>query len=251
MSTSSPVIHVAGFDVDVVRKDVKNLHLGVYPPFGRVRVAAPPALDDEAVRLAVISRLSWIRKQRKQLQSQPRQTERDVVDGETHYAWGRKYRLRIVEDGARERVTFKGDARLELHVPKGADRGARERRLTEWYRDQLKAAIPGLVNSWAPVLAVDEPSWAVRRMKTKWGTCKPDQAKIWLNLELAKKSPECLEYIVVHEMVHLLERNHTERFYDLMNRFMPHWRLRREELNGAPLAQEDWAHEPSRSRAAA
>jgi len=115
------------------------------------------------------------------------------------------------------------------------------RRYRAWYRSELKTVIPELLSAWAPVLGVGEPLWAVRRMKTKWGTCKPDQAKIWLNLELAKKPPECLEYIVVHEMVHLLERNHTERFYTLMDRFMPRWRARREELNSAPLANEEWA----------
>ena len=222
MSINSPVVSVAGVDVAVVRKDIKNLHLGVYPPFGRIRVAVSPSLDDDAVRLAVVSRLTWIRKQRKQLQSQARQTRRQMVDGETHYAWDRKYRLRVIEDGGRQPVSFKGTARLELHVPTGADREVRERRLAAWYRCELKVAIPKLVSAWAPVLGVDEPLWAVRRMKTKWGTCKPDQAKIWLNLELAKKPPECLEYIVVHEMVHLLERNHTERFYTLMEHFMPH-----------------------------
>jgi predicted metal-dependent hydrolase len=239
MSTSSPVIRVAGFDVDVVRKDIKNLHLGVYPPFGRVRVAVPPALDDDAVRLAVISRLPWIQKQRKQLQSQARQGKREMVDGETHYAWGRKYRLRVIEDGAGQRVTFKG-GRLELHVSERAGQDTRERHLSTWYRDELKAAIPDLISTWAPILGVDEPAWTVRRMKTKWGGCKPDQAKIWLNLELAKKAPQCLEYVVVHEMVHLLERNHTERFYSLLNRFMPQWGMHREELNRAPLADEDW-----------
>jgi predicted metal-dependent hydrolase len=240
MSTSSPVIHVAGFDVNIVRKNIKNLHLAVYPPFGRVRVAVPPALDDEAVRLAVVSRLAWIRKQRKQIQSQARQTERDMVEGETHYVWGRKHRLRIVEDGARQRAIFKGDARLELHVSRGADRDARQRRLAAWYRDELKAAIPALISQWAPMLGVEEPDWGVRRMKTKWGTCKPDQRKIWLNLELAKKAPECLEFIVVHEMTHLLERNHTERFFDLMNKHLPQWRMLRDELNGLPLADEEW-----------
>jgi predicted metal-dependent hydrolase len=239
MSTNSPVIRVADLDVDVVRKDIKNLHLGVYPPFGRVRVAAPSALDDEAVRLAVVARLPWIRKRRKQMQTQERQTRREMVDGETHYSWGRKYRLHVVEDGARERVTFKG-GQLELHVSPNADKASRERRLAAWYRNELKARIPDMIHTWAPILGVDEPLWAVRRMKTKWGTCKPEQGKIWLNLELAKKSPECLEYIVVHEMVHLIERNHTDRFYELMNRFMPHWRLSREVLNRTALADEDW-----------
>jgi predicted metal-dependent hydrolase len=212
----------------------------VYPPFGRVRVAAPPALDDDAVRLAVVARLPWIRKQRQQMLSQPRQSTREMVDGESHYAWGRLYRLRIVEDGARQKLSLKGDARLQLHVPAGADRDARERRLASWYRDELKAAVPSLITKWAPILGVNEPNWTIRRMKTKWGTCKPDQVRIWLNLELAKKAPECLEYIVVHEMTHLLERNHTERFYDLMNKLMPQWRSHREVLNRAPLADEDW-----------
>lgn len=239
MPTSSPVIHVADFDVDVIRKEIKNLHVGVYPPFGRVRVAAPEAMDDEAVRLAVVSRLAWIRRKRKQIKAQARQSRREMVDGEAHYVWGRRHRLRVVEDGARRRVELKGDW-LELHVPEGADRDARERRLTAWYREQLKVEIPPIIDEWAPVLDVPAPEWAVKRMKTKWGTCKVDQRRIWLNLELVKKPPECLEYIVVHEMLHLLERNHTDRFYVLQDRFLPSWRSRREVLNNAPLADEEW-----------
>lgn len=241
MSTKTPVIQVADFDVDIVRKEIKNLHIGVYPPFGRVRVAAPTSLKDEAIRLAVISRLAWIRKKRKQIVEQARQSRREMTDGETHYIWGRRYRLRVVEDGARRRVDVKENDWLELHVPNGADRDARARRLTEWYREQIKAEIPPVIQEWAPILGVSEPAWAVRRMRTKWGTCKPDQAKIWLNLELAKKPPECLEYIVVHEMIHLIERNHTDRFYALQDRFMPSWRSRREVLNREPLAEEEWA----------
>jgi predicted metal-dependent hydrolase len=239
MSTNSPVVHVADLEVDVIRKDIKNLHLGVYPPFGRVRVAAPASFDDEAVRLAVVSRLGWIRKKSKQIQDQARQSRREMIDGEAHYVWGRKYRLRIVEDGARGRVELKGEW-LHLYVPMGAERQARERRLTEWYREQLKTEISPVVERWAPVLGIPEPAWAVRRMKTKWGTCKPDQAKIWINLELAKKPHPCLEYIVVHEMIHLLERNHTDRFYVLQDRFLPSWKTLREVLNGEPLADENW-----------
>lgn len=242
MSIESPVIRIADIDVDVVRKDIKNLHIGVYPPFGRVRVAAPPPLNDEAIRLAVVSRLAWIRKKREQVKRQARQSRREMVDGEAHYAWGRKYRLRVVGDGARRRVELKGDW-LELHVPKGADRDSRERRLMAWYRDHLKAEIPPIIEKWAPILDVEEPTWMVRRMKTKWGTCMPDQAKIWLNLELAKKPPECLEYIIVHEMIHLLERHHTDRFYALQARFLPSWRTHREVLNDQPLAAEGWSHE--------
>ena len=154
---------------------------------------------------------------------------------------GSPYRLRVVEDGARRRVELKGDW-LELHVPGGADRDARERRLNRWTREQLKAEIPGIVKSGFPSRGRGA-AWAVKRMKTKWGTCNVDQKRIWLNLELAKKPPECLEYIVVHEMIHLLERNHTDRFYALQDRFMPDWRLRREVLNREPLAAEEWAVE--------
>ena len=243
MRTDTPVIHVADFDVDVVRKDIKNLHIGVYPPCGRVRVAAPAFLDDDAVRLAVVSRLAWIRRKRQQVKEQARQSRREMVDGEAHYVWGRGYRLRVVEDGARRRVELKGNGWLELHVPKGADRDARERRLTEWYREQIKAEIPSIIGKWLPALGVADPAWGVRRMKTKWGTCNPDRRKIWLNLELAKKPSECLEYVVVHEMIHLLERNHTPRFYELMDRFMPSWRRRRDALNREPLADEEWSRE--------
>jgi predicted metal-dependent hydrolase len=164
-----------------------------------------------------------------------------MVDGETHFVWGQRYRLRVVQDGARRRVDLNGSDWLTLHVPKGADRDARERRLMRWYREQLKAEIPAMVEKWAPRLDVPEPEWAVKRMKTKWGTCNPDAGRIWLNLELAKKPPECLEYIVVHEMIHLLERNHTDRFYNLQDHFLPKWRTHREVLNREPLADEDWS----------
>ena len=245
MSTRSPVIQVAGLDVDVVRKEIKNLHIGVYPPFGRVRVAAPTALDDEAVRLAVVSRLDWLRRKRRQISSQARQSRREMVDGETHYFWGRPYRLRVIEDGARRRVELAGRDWMQLHVAEGADRGARERRLTAWYREQIKPEIPALIGKWAPKLDVPEPEWRVKRMKTKWGTCNVDRQRIWLNLELVKKPPECLEYVVVHEMLHLLERNHTDRFYALQGRYLPSWRRRRDVLNGEPLADEEWIAGPN------
>jgi len=240
MTTDSPVIRVSDFEVDVVRKDIKNLHLAVYPPFGRVRVAAPHQLDDEAIRLAVVTRLSWVTKQRKKMRDQPRQTSREMINGETHYIWGRPYRLKLVEDGARLPVHLTASGLLELHVPAGADHEARARRLEAWYRRQLSAAIPEVVSKWASILEVDEPSWGIRKMKTKWGTCKRDQGRIWLNLELVQKSPTCLEYIVVHEMVHFLERNHSERFYSLMTTFMPKWMRVRETLNATLLGHQEW-----------
>lgn len=239
-SIDQPVISVSGLEVDVVRKDIKNLHVAVYPPFGRVRVAAPEALDQEAVRLAVVSRLPWIRKQRKQILDQERQSRREMVDGETHYVWGRKYRLRVIE--GRGPINLTPDGWLELPVQKRADRDARERKLDRWYREQMRDEIPNLISKWVPVLDVPEPDWHIRRMKTKWGTCKPDKQTIWLNSELAKKPHECLEYITVHEMIHLLERTHSERFYELQDRFLPAWRSQRETLNAYPLADENWTH---------
>ena len=240
MSTANDYLTVAGIGVDVVYKDIKNLHIGVYPPMGRVRVAAPERLDGEVIRLAVVQRLPWIKKQRDQLRRADRQSAREMVDGESHYAWGRRYRLRVVEDGARRKVTFKGGTRLELHVPAGAGLDARRRRLTAWYREELKARVPKIIEKWAPIVDVAAPTWGVKRMKTKWGTCNVEQRRIWVNLELVKKSPNCLEYIVVHEIVHLLERNHTDRFAELMDQFMPSWRTVRDELNGSTLADEEW-----------
>jgi predicted metal-dependent hydrolase len=163
-----------------------------------------------------------------------------MVDGETHYVWGHKYRLRILEGSPGKGVRTTPDGWLELGVRTGADRDSRERKLSRWYRQQLQDQLPGLIEEWVPVLGVEKPTWRLKRMKTKWGTCNPDKLIIWLNTELAKKPHECLEYIVVHEMIHLLERTHSDRFYELQNRFMPSWRGKRELLNELPLADEEW-----------
>lgn len=241
MSTRSPLIRVADFDVDVVRKDIKNLHVGVYPPFGRVRVATPPLLDDEAVRLAVIAKLPWIKKKRLQMQRQARQPQREMVEGETHYVWGRPFRLRLSERPSRNAVELRPDGRLVLHSPSGPDPDARLRRLNNWYRNQLRGEAAALLEEWAPRIGVSLPEWGIRRMKTKWGTCTRESGRIWINLELVQKDRRCLEFIIVHELVHLIEKNHTDRFFDLMTKFMPDWESRREELNSAPLAFQRWA----------
>jgi hypothetical protein len=174
------------------------------------------------------------------MREQLRQTRRDMVNGETHYLWGRPYRLRVIEDGTRPHVRIIAAGRVALHVPPEADRDARARRLDSWYRQQLTDAIPELISRWARILDVEQPTWAIRRMKTKWGTCDTERGQISLNLELAQKKPTCLEYIVVHEMVHLIERKHTERFYDLMTDAMPQWITRREELNRSMLGHQEW-----------
>lgn len=235
------MLQVRDLNIQVVRKAIKNLHVAVYPPDGHVRVAAPEHLDDEAVRLAVIDKLAWIHRQRRTLLGQPRQTKRDLIDGETHYVWGRRYRLRVEEHpNVRPNVELPNKSRLLLTIPPGTDRDAREKVLTEWYRRELKAAAEPIVSEWAEKLNVDLHDWRVRKMRTKWGSCNPDAGRIWLNIELAKKAPQSLQYVVVHELLHLIERPHSARFEQLLDTAMPNWRTHRAELYRLPLGHENW-----------
>jgi predicted metal-dependent hydrolase len=203
-------------------------------------VAAPLAVSDEAVRLAIISRFGWIKRQQAKFEAQPRQSKREMVSGESHYFWGHRYRLCVNEREGSAGVSVRNRSILDLNVPSGTSRDCREQVLYRWYREQLKAVVPALIEKWHTVLGVQKTEWGVKKMKTKWGTCNIEARRVWLNLELAKKSPECLEYIIVHELVHLLERHHNDRFTALMDKFMPGWRIRRDELNSAPLSHEDW-----------
>jgi predicted metal-dependent hydrolase len=230
---------VAGIDVDIVYKEIKNLHIGVYPPMGRVRVAAPETLDDDQVRLAVVHRLPWIKRQRDQLRAAQRQSIREMVTGESHYVWGSRYRLKVIERPGRGHIEVDGD-RLLLYIPDGASTDRRRELLDRWYRWQLRHAIPGLIAKWEPKIGVTVPKWSIRRMKTKWGSCNRETGHIWFNVELAKKHPENLEYLAVHEMTHLLQRGHGEHFTKLMDKFLPEWRSRRDRLNEAPLGHEQW-----------
>lgn len=240
MSTASAYLTVAGIGVDVVYKDIKNLHIGVYPPVGRVRVAAPRRLDDEQVRLALVQRLPWIKRQRERLQGAERQSPREMVTGESHYLWGGRYRLKVVGRAGRSHVELDG-GRLVLYVPEDSSAEQRRELLDRWYRERLREAVPGVIAKWEPKMGVKVPRWTIRRMKTKWGSCNRETGHIWFNIELAKKHPDSLEYIIVHEMTHLLERGHGKRFTKLMDGFMPDWRARRDQLNGAPLAHEEWS----------
>jgi len=237
--TETHQITVQSLTVDVVRKAIKNLHLGVYPPDGRVRVAAPLAVSDEAVRLAVIGKLDWIKRQQSSFRAQPRQGKREMVSGESHYFLGQRYRLRIVFSAGASKVVL-NKSRLELHMRPELAAEERERALQEWYRARLKELVPPLLDKWLPVLGVEPAGWGIRKMKTKWGSCNTEARRIWLNLELAKKPVQCLEYILVHELSHLLERRHNDRFRAVMDRVMPQWRLQREELSRAPLGYDDW-----------
>jgi predicted metal-dependent hydrolase len=240
MTTETRRIVVNGLPVHIVRKDIKNLHLGVYPPHGRVRVAAPLRVSDNAVRLAVISKLGWIKRQQARFDAQPRQSEREMVSGESHYFLGRRYRLRFIPSRGPAKVIVRRPGAMELHARADLTADQREKVLLSWYRERLKEMIPTLVEKWQNTIGIRAEQWAIRKMKTKWGACNAEAGRIWLNLELIKKPVQCLEYIVVHELVHLLERNHNERFNALMSEFLPQWRTLRAELNAAPLAHENW-----------
>jgi hypothetical protein len=243
MSTEQhQILEINDMQVDVFRKSIKNFHLSVYPPDGKVRVSAPLWLDDEAIRLAIISRLGWIRRQQARFAQQDRQSARDMVTGESHYVQGHRYRLDVIEHQGAPAVTIRNNTTLELRVRPGSDQQKREAVLAQWYRQQLRAHLPELIAKWEPIMGVEVAEWGIKKMKTRWGTCNIAARRIWVNLELAKKPVSCLEYIVVHEMVHLLERHHNDRFKAYMDQFLPQWRLHRDTLNQFPLAYEDWEY---------
>jgi predicted metal-dependent hydrolase len=232
-------LDLGSISVDVVRKDIKNIHLGVYPPAGKVRIAAPAWMELDAIRLFAINKLAWIRQQQKKLREQMRETPREYLERESHYVWGRRYLLRIVECDAAPLIELR-PRHLKMQVRPGADVEMREALLADWYRSQLKQAVPALLAKWEPIIGVRVEHLYVQRMKTKWGSCNTPARHIRLNTELAKKPPECLEYIVVHELVHLREPTHIAQFVAMMDRWMPHWRDRRDMLNRLPVRNEHW-----------
>lgn len=226
--------------VDVERKDIKNLYLAVHPPTGRVRIAAPLRVNDEAVRLFAISKISWIRRQQAKFEGQERQSEREFVSGESHYYLGKRYLLNVIYQEGVGRVVIRNNRIMDLYVPTESDRETRERILLKWYRKQLKQLLGELIPRWESTIGVKVNAWGVKWMKTKWGTCNVNAGRVWLNLELIKKPMHCLEYVVVHELVHLLERHHNESFTAAMTVHMPHWKLYRAELGQTPLGHAVW-----------
>lgn len=227
--------------VDVVLKDIKNVHLSVHPPTGRARIAAPERMSIEAIRLFAISKLGWIKKQQRKLQAQERETRREYLERESHYVWGKRYLLTVVEADEPPSVELKHN-RMELRLRPATNGNKRQAIVEGWYRQQIKAAVHGLIAKWELLMDVKVERVFVQRMKTRWGSCNRDARTIRLNTELAKKPPECLEYIVAHEMVHFLERHHNEAFMQYMDQFLPQWRLCRDELNSRPLANWNWKY---------
>ncbi|MFC5430767.1 M48 family metallopeptidase [Paraburkholderia denitrificans] len=238
---SSSRIDLGEMSIDVVRKDIKHVHLSVYPPDGRVRISAPRHMASDLIRVYAITRLDWIRRQQRKLLAQERETPREYLDRESHYVWGKRYLLRIVEADAAPAVNLKHST-LELRVRPGSDAGRRREVLDAWYREQLRNALPPLLEKWESLLGVRARRLLVQHMKTQWGSCNPSSGNIRLNTDLARKPPECIEYILVHELLHLIEPTHNARFQSLMDRFMPQWRQIRDEVNRLPVRHEDWVY---------
>jgi predicted metal-dependent hydrolase len=236
-----PTVHLGEIAVDVVLKDIKNIHLSVHPPAGKVRIAAPLRMDLDAIRVFAITKLAWIKNQQKKLRELERETPREYLDRESHYVWGKRYLLKLVEKEAAPRVELKHN-KMILQLRPAATYEKKQEVLDGWYRDQLKAALPPLIARWEMVVGVKIGKIFVQKMKTKWGSYSPGTGNIRLNTDLAKKPMKCLEYIIVHELTHLQVRHHNDRFIELMNSKMPQWRQYRELLNSLPLAHQEWMY---------
>lgn len=234
-------INLGEISIDVVKKDIKNIHLSVHPPAGRVRISAPVRMDLDTIRVFAITKLGWIKKHQQKLQEQVRETPREFLDRESHYLWGKRYLFKVEEKDSTPYVLLRHN-KMVLHIRPDTSDERKQDILAEWYREQLREAVPALITKWELLMGVKVEQFFVQRMKTKWGSCNPASGRIRLNTELAKKPPECLEYILVHEMAHLLEASHNSRFITLMDCFMSNWRFFRDELNRLPVRHEEWVY---------
>lgn len=227
-------ITIDGIHIELERKRVKNVNLTIYPPDGRVRISAPHRMSEKKLHQVIRSKLPWIKRHRTQIKSKAWVKPYKYVSGERHAFMGEVYQLDVIQHDAAPSIEIQADDKILLRVRRGSRREKREKVLREWYRAELKKLIPPLIARWEPVIGVEVAEWGVKRMKTRWGSCNTKAHRIWVNLELAKHPIERLEYIVVHEMVHLLEHRHNKRFYAYMDRFLPEWRQHREALKVAP-----------------
>ena len=227
-------IVVSNISVEVIRKNIKNMHLSVLPPDGRVRVSAPVQLTEEAIAMFVRTKLGWIKKQQEKFQQQPRQSERQYVSGESLYVWGRQYFLQVEYSYKGNSLVFSGDKAI-LTVRKESTAKQRAAFINEWYREQLKSEVAKCLPKWEKITGLQCSSWQSKYMTTRWGSCNTSTKKIWLNLQLAKKPIECLEYVILHELSHLKVRNHCSDFIDILDKYMPYWKERRKLLNDSLL----------------
>ena len=235
------LLQIGDIEVEVVRKDIKNVHLSVHPPKGRVTVAAPAYMKLENIRLFVIAKVAWIREQQKRLELQDRETSRVFLNRESHYVWGQRYLLRLVEVDATPSIELKHGKMIFQSRP-GTDVIKKQEILDEWYRGLVREAVEAKIAKWEKKLGVVVNRVFVQKMKTKWGSCNSVAGNIRLNTDLAKKPPECLEYILVHELVHLIEPSHNGKFMKLMTQNMPKWQSHRLLLNSLPVRNENWEY---------
>lgn len=235
-------IEVSNIKIDVIRKDIKNMHLAVYPPNGRIRIAAPLRINDEAIRLFAISKIAWIKRQQRKFQEQDRETNREYSTRESHYFLGKRFLLNVVEQNAAPKVILRNKTYIDLFLRPGASVEKREEIMNEWYRAELKKLIPSIIKKYEKQLGVECNDWGVKQMKTKWGTCNIEKKRIWVNLELAKKPIICLEYIILHELIHLIERHHNNNFLAYMEKYMPQWKYHKDELNRLPVSHGEWKY---------
>jgi predicted metal-dependent hydrolase len=227
--------------VDVVFKDIKNVHLSVYPPTGRVRISAPERMSIDTIRAFAISKISWIKKHQVELVNQERETPREYLDRESHYLWGKRYLLQISEHDSPPEVQIASSQIILRIRPHTSDKQKQEI-LSQFYRMRMREEITQLITKWEPLMGVTVHKFYVQHMKTMWGSCNHHAKTVRLNTELAKKPKECLEYILVHEMAHIIEPTHNARFIALIDQFLPNWQVRKNILNQLPLGYEEWVY---------
>ena len=240
MNTKSNILQVCDLNIETIKKDIKNIHLGVYPPAGRVRVAVPLKTTDETIELLVLSKMPWIRKQQSKFIKQERQTKREYISGESHYFFGKRYLLNVQKTEDKPRVEIKRNKYIDLYVKGKIDYKKKEKIIDDFYRSKIKKQIPKLLEKWEKIIGVNVNEVRIKKMKTKWGSCNPKAKRIWLNLELAKKPPHCMEYVMVHEMLHFIEKNHSDKFRYLISAHLPQWDQYKKELNNSILSYSRW-----------
>jgi predicted metal-dependent hydrolase len=240
MNTEKTRTIICDLEIETVKKDIKNIHVGVYPPNGRVRVAAPLKTTDEAIKLLVISKMPWIKKQQLKFNQQERQTKREYTSGESHYFLGNRYRLNVIQTDTKPKIEIRRKTRIDLYVKPQSSVEEKERLMDSFYRAELKKQLPGLIEKWQKITGLQAKEIKIKKMKTKWGTCNPVFGRIWLNLELAKKPKRCLEYVLVHELMHLREKRHNEEFQLLLRTYLPQWEQSKQELNSGILGYSMW-----------
>jgi len=234
-------LHLGDLAVRVVRKEIRNVHLSVHPPTGRVTISAPTRMSNDTLRVFALSKLGWIRRQQSKLFEQEREAPREFLDRESHFVWGRRYLLTVSESDQPPSLSLSHN-RMFMRVRPQTDAARKQAFIDDWYREQIRKVAPPLIAKWERLIDVKVERFFVQRMKTKWGSCNPRAKTIRLNTDLAKKPRECLEYLIVHELVHLLEPTHNARFVALMNQFMPKWEHHRETLNQLPVRHEVWSY---------